>query len=167
MTQKTYLSLEALEQGAIFTGPHPSQPEETVYVRMVDGEVVYGFAPSYTELKASRKFFVSKNFTEYKERVVLSDLGKELVRNSKVLVEVTQEECEEFMKAIETSLPQYRWRDGEKPTGNIVSGHIHFNYRSYEEDCISYWSEPGFAKGTPVIKYSELRDALVSKIDVE
>lgn len=167
MTQKTYLSLEALERGVIYKGEHPNEDHKTIYVGMVDGEVMYGFTPDRIGIKVIRRMLVAKCYVEYKEDVRLTDLGKELVLSNKVLVEVTQEECKEFMKAIETSLPQYRWRDGEKPTGNIVSGHIHFNCRSYEEDCISYWSEPGFAKGTPVIKYSELRDALVSKIDVE
>lgn len=165
--EKQFLSMEALHEGKVFVGESPVHEGVDVYVKLVDGEVKYGYSLDRIGMIAPKKFFTIKNFVEYTKKVCLTNLGFELVMNESVLIHVkTKKECKQLMTAIENSM-DLLWRSGSKPTGYIVTGHIQVNKdRPFSEDyVISYWSclgEEG-AKDSVIIDFDKFRKVMIKE----
>lgn len=141
--EKQYLSMEALNEGKLFVGESPIHEGVTVYVKLVDGKVKYGYDRYRIGMNASTKFFTVKNFVECEKEPHLTKLGLALLMEESVLINVkTVAECEHLMTAIENST-ELVWRNDSKPTEHTVVGYIQVkDEQPFSEGAvISYWSK--------------------------
>lgn len=160
MDSLKYLSFEELDCGKVFVGKHPIT-DQTVYIKKVDGNIVFGESIDGAFIPAPRRLITAKVWKEHIKKIYLTPFAKEVIKQQKIAIYVeTVEEQQELMEAIENSTG-WVWNSGSKPTDKTLTGGICFDAPRLTRFKSESW---GREHGFTTMYFSEYRHLLVRKM---